>query len=484
MNHIALHLKEIFFQKKTGKLTFKNGNATRHLFCQDGEIIQVKTNVDSERLGDILFKLHRIAEDEHSRIDEFIEPNVSLGEVLKDKGVISETDLEEALTYQVRESVLNCFSSFDAEISFLEREKFSDKSARTNVSVPFLIEYGIRRLPSSPELKTFLSARVPVKKNDTYAYILTPEEKLLLDRLNGREQAKSVQASSGMPEDAFWHSLFLFYCLDLIELALEDNPARPAPNNARPTAAPAARADKEIDPDLEEVLAFQEGLANKNHYQILGLSRAASQDDIKKSYFGLARRFHPDRFPRGLSKEKRAIVEDVFSAVTGAYRVLGTPDSRKVYDGQNEPGGEAVDTTKNAEIRYRQGKTLFNQGRYHDALTLLAEAVRMRRDKGDYFLLLAMVESKLPDNGLKAEEDFQKAISLEPWNPEAYVGLGLLYKREGLKIKATHQFKKALEVDPEHKIAREHYNELTGGEKKGLAGLFSFDLFGPKKKKK
>ena len=107
----------------------------------------------------------------------------------------------------------------------------------------------------------------------------------------------------------------------------------------------------------------------------------------------------------------------------------------------------------------------------------------MRRDKGDYFLLLAMCESKLTAYVRKAEQDFLTAIQLEPWNPEGYVGLGLLYKAEGLQTKAIKQLEKALEVEPEHASAREALEELTGGKKKTAKGPFGLNIFGSKKKK-
>jgi tetratricopeptide (TPR) repeat protein len=137
---------------------------------------------------------------------------------------------------------------------------------------------------------------------------------------------------------------------------------------------------------------------------------------------------------------------------------------------------------KKADIKFRQGKTLHGQGRYDEAIAYLEEAVRVRRDKADYYLLLAVCESKLPAYVRKAEQDFLKAIQLEPWNPEGHVGLGLLYKAEGLQTKAIKQFEKALEVDADHAGAREALDELTGGQRKG--GLFKIDLFGSKKKKK
>ena len=76
-----------------------------------------------------------------------------------------------------------------------------------------------------------------------------------------------------------------------------------------------------------------------------------------------------------------------------------------------------------------------------------------------------------------------KAIELEPWNPEGYVGLGMLYRLEGMTMKATKQFQKALEYDADHETALKELESLTGGQKKkGLKGLFSTSLFGSKKK--
>jgi Flp pilus assembly protein TadD len=109
--------------------------------------------------------------------------------------------------------------------------------------------------------------------------------------------------------------------------------------------------------------------------------------------------------------------------------------------------------------------------------------VRLNRNKGGYYLLLAMSAAKIPEYSRKAEEYFLKAIELEPWNPEGFVGLGILYKKEGLLTKATRQFQKALEFDGEHEVARNELASLTKDEKKtGLKGLLSKNLFGSKKK--
>jgi molecular chaperone DnaJ len=66
--------------------------------------------------------------------------------------------------------------------------------------------------------------------------------------------------------------------------------------------------------------------AVKDLYDVLGVSKKASQADIKKAYRKLARKYHPDANPNDASAEER------FKEVQGAYDVLSDPEKRKQYD--------------------------------------------------------------------------------------------------------------------------------------------------------
>jgi len=63
----------------------------------------------------------------------------------------------------------------------------------------------------------------------------------------------------------------------------------------------------------------------RDYYEILGLTRSADADEVKKAYRKLARKFHPD-----VSKEKNA--EERFKEVQEAYEVLKDPEKRAAYD--------------------------------------------------------------------------------------------------------------------------------------------------------
>ncbi|KAB8100581.1 hypothetical protein EE612_031147 [Oryza sativa] len=70
-----------------------------------------------------------------------------------------------------------------------------------------------------------------------------------------------------------------------------------------------------------------------DYYKILGVDKAASDDDLKKAYRKLAMKWHPDKNP---NNKKEA--ENKFKQISEAYEVLSDPQKRAVYDQYGEEG--------------------------------------------------------------------------------------------------------------------------------------------------
>ena len=80
-----------------------------------------------------------------------------------------------------------------------------------------------------------------------------------------------------------------------------------------------------------------------NYYQILGLQRDVSQEEIKKAYRRIAKQYHPDSNPGNREAEKK------FKEASEAYEVLSNEEKRKNYDHKLTTEWNKPKPTKTAE---------------------------------------------------------------------------------------------------------------------------------------
>lgn len=71
----------------------------------------------------------------------------------------------------------------------------------------------------------------------------------------------------------------------------------------------------------------------ENLYTILSVKPSAKQKDIKKAYYKMAKKYHPDFLQgEGVSERERDEAAEMFKKISKAYEVLSNPIARQAYD--------------------------------------------------------------------------------------------------------------------------------------------------------
>jgi curved DNA-binding protein CbpA len=100
----------------------------------------------------------------------------------------------------------------------------------------------------------------------------------------------------------------------------------------------------ERDPKFDAyVMKIYRALNRLDYYRLLGAAPSASSADIKKTFYAIAKKFHPDR-NRNASPEVARALYDIYKRITEAYRVLQSDEKRKRYN----------ETLKEGHVRLEQ----------------------------------------------------------------------------------------------------------------------------------
>lgn len=146
-------------------------------------------------------------------------------------------------------------------------------------------------------------------------------------------------------------------------------------------------------------------------YSVLGVSRDASMDEIKKAYRKLSRKYHPDANINNPNKEE---AEEKFKQVQQAYdqivreREQGT--SQSSWSGGFGGGYQTQDDQRSMEMR--AAANYINAAHYQEALNVLN---RMTERNGEWYYYHA-IASAGAGNTANAMEDARRAVEMEPNN--------------------------------------------------------------------
>ena len=153
----------------------------------------------------------------------------------------------------------------------------------------------------------------------------------------------------------------------------------------------------------------------RDPYQVLGVSPQADEEEIKKAYRALARKYHPDRYAG--KPELQASAEQKMKDINAAYQEIQDMRSGKAQGGFGHgTGGFHASETTSSDTLYADIRHLINNGATERAYTLLAGVPEQKRG-GEWHFLMGCVFVRM---GRRADamREFDIACGMEPHNAE------------------------------------------------------------------
>jgi tetratricopeptide (TPR) repeat protein len=209
-----------------------------------------------------------------------------------------------------------------------------------------------------------------------------------------------------------------------------------------------------------EIFTRAEALNGADHFQVLGLSRDATREQVDQAYFSVAKRFHPDTLPKEIAGA-RAACSSVFSRMAEAHGVLSNSEKRDRYK-HSLVSGAAEEAEQELVEKALQALTDFQMAEVHlrrnenDQAELLArKAVEGDPTQADYHALLAWMVALRPENqGEEATRAsirmLDQAVKLSDKCEKAFYWRGILYQRLGDGGLALRDFKRAADLNPQN----------------------------------
>jgi curved DNA-binding protein CbpA len=299
---------------------------------------------------------------------------------------------------------------------------------------------------------------------------LTPDERELFDRVGRAAQISSLITGSAHPEA---RTIALLLSLRAKGALV---PARvQAGGPSAPTAAAALNEDVELTEERKrEILDMEAALETKNHFEVFGVPSNVSNDELKRSFYELSRKYHPDRYFKKNLGSFRARVELVFRKLSQAYELMSDPDRRAAYlrthplTFANEPVRAVAaaarpaapkvrtqeDDAREAERRARFAKhPYFAKGARMNELISRGQEHMEKGDFGHAFTDLHMAHQIDPKNDevnkmlavVRSKNDAARA------DVELKRGLDLL--EQGSEPTALSAFRSASNIDPKNSKA-------------------------------
>jgi curved DNA-binding protein CbpA len=458
-------LREFQLNCSSGAVRFERKRGRAVVYFESGQPVFAASNIKELRLGTYLIKRELLTPEQLAPMRRLSDTSL-VTELIRQK-LMGTRAISQASAGVVNDILRMLLLWTDGSWEYDERARLAD-SFTTTIDTATLLLTTVRKMEPS-----FVATRladpeeiITPAPDSSMLNALSTIEGFVLSRLDQPMRLRELVLLSGQAEGV---ALRIIYGLALAGCvqreswpsALKTKPPKPR----KPVIAPPTDTEKA---DLQRFFDRIEG--SESYYQVLDTAAHASLDEIKQAYYGLARRYHPDRFHGNVQVHAR--VESAFARITQAYETLVDPTQRGQYDARLAARERIKATTEattqkpaityeasvkpeaSPEMNFQEGFAALKIGQVNQAIPHLAVAAQTCPHEARYRAYYGRALALSGKAQRTAEMELQEAIRLEPNNPAYHFMLAQLYYELKFIKRARAEAIRALELDPKYAEAQ------------------------------
>ena len=483
---IAEVLREISQAELSGSLRVENGEQKAVIYFIDGEAAYAVSNERKFRLSQILVSGEKV-EKKYLAQNRTIVSDLQLIEKIETDGILKGDELRSIVSAQ-------CESIISNIVTWPEGEWIFSPHARLKPGVSFPVSLGDILIKHARGVAKVIAAVRITNPNEWFGKItnghneagLLQQEVFVLSRLDSSPVtlnqliALSGDLGANVVETIYslwlggfltrtgWQAAFSEDRISYIKSAnMELKKA------AKTAMLPVAKIEKVVEVakpeaiedaapfDLEECLKRIESA--QNFYDVLGILPSTKIADVRKAYYQLAKKLHPDRYHNDAPELLRRI-ERAFTELGQAHESIKTPEARQTYDLRMRqierdkaevaaPTGEGGSKGDQAASDFERGFSLQLEGEFDSAVPFLARAAYYAPKNARYRAFYGKALSADANQRHKAEKELVTAVQLEPGNTAFRLMLAEFFIKYKLVKRAEGELNRLLEMSPENRDA-------------------------------
>jgi curved DNA-binding protein CbpA len=304
------------------------GKAIKAIFFESGAPTFAISNLTNEQLDHNLVEEGLGTYEQIERARERGGKAHRLGPVLVEMGVLEEQQMRKLVRDQVMSIILSVFEWTQGDYTFDDRMRAAhevtlDRSAAEVLLEGARIASGIQQVADAlvPLDAVILRAKTNGRADSLR---LIPLESYILSRIDSPTAVSEVGTLTGVGEAEAHRALCALVAAGLLTRLDRDN--------EEGEDSVSRESGESLERVREEVVRMLHFFNSADFYDVLGVTRHATNAEIKAAYYHLAKKFHPDRYHQRDSGDLRSKLDALFAMITQAYDTLSQPAERTGYD--------------------------------------------------------------------------------------------------------------------------------------------------------